>query len=383
MRSLSRVLIANRGEIAIRVARAAASLGLESVGIYTSVDENALHTRMVTTACLIGPDGTPAARSVDAYLDADGLADLAVRCGCDCVHPGYGFLAESAEFAQACIDRGVTFIGPSPDALRLFGDKVRARALAGSLGIPVAPGSTEATASPKEAAALADQLGYPVMLKAAAGGGGRGMRVVPTRAELDEAFERCRSEAEAAFGDGSLFVEALISRPRHIEVQVLADAAGQAVHLHERDCSVQLRHQKVVEIAPAPMLDDDVRTALHSHALALVRAAGLVNAATVEFLVSPESGAYYFLECNPRVQVEHTVTEEVTGIDIVESQFALADGRSLAELGIGDQAAVPPPRGLAIEGRVVASGAGTITSYKEPSGPGVRVDGCGYRGYAP
>src|SRR5438093_1852064 len=221
------------------------------------------------------------------------------------------------------------------------------------------------------------------MLKAAAGGGGRGMRAVGSDAQLIEAFDRCRSEAEGAFGDGSLFVERLIARPRHIEVQILADSQGSVVHLYERDCSVQLRNQKVVEIAPAPGLEASLRRRILDDAIRLARAAGYVNAGTIEFLVSPETGEHFFIECNPRIQVEHTVTEQVTGVDLVEAQFHIASGASLAALGLGDQQTVGPPRGFAVEARVVARGAGTISAYKEPSGPGVRVDACGYLGYAP
>jgi pyruvate carboxylase len=230
---------------------------------------------------------------------------------------------------------------------------------------------------------VARDLGYPVMLKAAAGGGGRGMRAVASADEMPEALARCQSEAEAAFGDRAVFVEKLVARPRHIEVQILADAAGNVVHLHERDCSVQLRNQKVIEVAPAPGLDAALRDAILSAAVKLVRAAHYVNAGTVEFLVSPERGEFFFIECNPRIQVEHTITEQVAGIDLVEAQFRIAAGASLASLGLADQRAVGLPRGFAVQSRIVAQGVGTLTAYKEPSGPGVRVDACGYLGYAP
>jgi acetyl/propionyl-CoA carboxylase alpha subunit/acetyl-CoA carboxylase carboxyltransferase component len=290
-------------------------------------------------------------------------------------------LSENAEFADLCASEGLTFIGPTTAALSLFGDKIRARELAQSLGIPVVPGSDAPLIAVKEANDLAIQLGYPVMLKASAGGGGRGMRAVEAAHDMAAAFDRCRSEAQAAFGDGSLFVEKLIARPRHIEVQVLADSLGNVIHLHERDCSVQLRNQKVLEVAPAPDLDAAQRQRMLDDAIKLVRAAEYVNAGTVEFLVSPESGEHYFIECNPRIQVEHTVTEQVTGIDIVEAQFHIASGASLSSLNLGDQKSVGAPRGFAVQARVVAQGAGTITAYKEPSGPGVRVDACGYLGY--
>ncbi len=375
-----RVLIANRGEIAIRIAKAASALGMESVAVYAPADALSLHTRLATEAVEIG---TGASDPVRAYLDAEALVRVARASGCDCVHPGYGFLSESARFAEACAAAGVAFVGPRPATLALFGDKIRARALARSLGIPVVPGSDAGVRSADEAAVVAERLGYPVMLKAAAGGGGRGIRRVAAAADLAEAFERARGEAEAAFGDGALFVEKLVARPKHVEVQILGDAHGAVTHLWERECSVQLRHQKLVEIAPAPGLDDGVRQRLLADALALARAAGYVNAGTVEFLVVPETGAHYFLECNPRIQVEHTVTEQVTGVDLVEAQLQLAAGASLASLGLGDPDAIAPPRGFAVQARVVVQGAGAITAYKEPSGPGVRVDACGYTGYAP
>ncbi|NKB98654.1 MAG: ATP-grasp domain-containing protein [Pseudomonadales bacterium] len=373
MTTLKRVLIANRGEIAIRIARAAASLGMESVAVYSKPDAQALHTRQATVSLpLTGND------PIGAYLNIDELVQLAVDNGCDCVHPGYGFLSENAAFAEALKDRGVVFIGPSPATLSLFGDKVSAKALATELGIPVITG--QALSSAKDAESAAQEIGYPVMLKAAAGGGGRGMRAVLDPNEIQEAYARCASEAEKAFGDGAVFVEKLIQRPRHIEVQVLADSAGHAIHLRERDCSIQQRNQKVVEIAPAPNLDEALRDKMLADALKLTEAAKYVNAGTVEFLVEPETGDYYFIECNPRIQVEHTITEQVMGIDLVASQFQIAAGATLAELGL-DQTITP--RGYAIQARVVAQGIGTLTAYKEPSGIGIRVDAHGYAGYAP
>ena len=376
-----RVLISNRGEIAIRIARAAAALGMESVGVYAPADALSLHTRTSTRAEEIG---NGAARDpVAAYLDAEAQVAIAKQTGCDCVHPGYGFLAENAPFAELCADAGLAFVGPPPAVLALFGDKVRARQLARAEGIAVVPGSDGAVASVAEASTAAEALGYPVMLKAAAGGGGRGMRVVASEDAMAEAFPRCRSEAQAAFGDGALFVEKHVPRPRHIEVQILADGQGNVVHLHERDCSVQLRHQKVLETAPAPGLDDALRERILADAVKLARAAKYVNAGTVEFLVEPESGAHYFIECNPRIQVEHTVTEQVTGVDLVEAQFRIAAGDGLDTLGLSDQQGIGAPRGFAVQARVLVRGAGALTAYKEPSGPGVRVDGCGYVGYAP
>ena len=376
-----RVLISNRGEIAIRIAKAAAALGMESVGVYAPVDALSLHTRSASQAKEIRNGA--AENPVAAYLDAEAQVAIAKETGCDCVHPGYGFLAENAPFAERCADAGLAFVGPSPTVLALFGDKVRARALAQSLEIPVVPGSDGPVASANDASAAAERLGYPVMLKAAAGGGGRGMRLVDSAADMAEAFERCQSEARAAFGDGALFVEKQVRRPRHIEVQILADGHGNVVHLHERDCSVQLRHQKVVETAPAPGLEDALRQRILADAIKLAQAAEYVNAGTVEFLVEPESGSHYFIECNPRIQVEHTVTEQVTGVDLVEAQFRIAAGASLESLGLGDQQAIGAPRGFAVQARVVARGTGSLSAYKEPSGPGIRVDACGYVGYAP
>lgn len=379
---LKRVLISNRGEIAIRIAKAASALGVESVGVYAPADALSLHTRFMTESREIDGQAGKKGDPVGSYLDAEALIRTAKASGCDGVHPGYGFLSENAAFAEQCASEGLTFIGPTPAALSLFGDKIRARALAQSLDIPVVPGSAQPLTSSDEAGELARDLGYPVMLKASAGGGGRGMRTVERAEEMTEAFDRCCSEAEAAFGDGALFLEKLIVRPQHIEVQILADALGNVIHLHERDCSVQLRNQKVVEVAPAPVLDAGLRERILADAVKLARAAAYVNAGTVEFLVSPETGEHFFIECNARIQVEHTVTEQVTGIDIVEAQFHIASGASLASLGLGDQQSVGAPHGFAVQARVVARGAGTMTAYKEPSGPGVRVDGSGYLGYA-
>ena len=373
--SFTRVLIANRGEIAIRIARAASALGIESVGVYPAVDDLGLHTRFASVTSELPGSG------VEAYLDTSALIEAAKQNGCDCVHPGYGFLSENAAFAERCAAEGITFIGPSPAALSLFGDKVKARELAQSLDIQVVPGSS--FASGDDATKLAQEIGYPVMLKAAAGGGGRGMREVTQESEMAEAFNRCQSEAEAAFGNGSLFIEKLIERPRHIEVQIVGDGEGNVLHLHERDCSVQLRNQKVIEVAPAPGLPTTVRTKISADAIRLAQAADYVNAGTVEFLYSPESSEYYFIECNPRIQVEHTVTEQVTGIDLVETQFHIAAGATLASMGLASQETVGKPNGYAVQARVVVQGAGTISAYKEPSGAGVRVDASGYPGYTP
>jgi acetyl/propionyl-CoA carboxylase alpha subunit/acetyl-CoA carboxylase carboxyltransferase component len=376
-----RVLIANRGEIAGRIARAAHGLGIETIGIHAPVDALSLHTRLVDESReLTPPDPSD---PVSAYLDVDSLVALAMETGCDAVHPGYGFLSENARFAARLAEAGIAFVGPPVPSLELFGDKVRAREFAAGLDIPLIPGSQSALDSAEAATEQAEAIGYPVMLKAAAGGGGRGMRIVGSPGEMSEAFARCTGEAEQAFGDGTLFLEKLVARPRHIEVQVLGDVAGEVVHLFERDCSIQLRHQKVIEMAPAPLLNDGLRRAMLEAAVSLTRAAGYVNAGTVEFLVDPEAGSFFFIECNPRIQVEHTVTEEILGLDLVAAQFRLAAGESLADLGYPDQGSVGRPRGYAIQARVVCRGAGTLSGYREPSGAGVRVDGNGYVGYAP
>ncbi len=385
--SFTRVLIANRGEIAIRIAKAAGALGIETVAVHAPVDERSLHLVAADQVAPL-PGGDPLA----AYLDIDALLRIAAEHGCDCVHPGYGFLAENAALAAGCAEAGVTFVGPAADTLELFGDKVRARALAASIDVPVAGGSSGAVADAAAAANAAAEVGLPVMLKAAAGGGGRGMRAVERIEDIAEAFERCSSEAAAAFGDGAVFVERLVERPRHIEVQVLADLHGSVAHLWERDCSVQQRNQKVIEIAPASGLDASLRDRLHADAVRLAAQAGLANAATVEFLVSPESCDHFFIECNPRIQVEHTVTEQVTGVDLVEAQFRIAAGARLEEIGVvadnADRgkavaASMAAPRGYAVQARVVATGSGAISAYHEPSGAGVRVDAAGYAGYTP
>jgi acetyl/propionyl-CoA carboxylase alpha subunit/acetyl-CoA carboxylase carboxyltransferase component len=371
-----RVLIANRGEIAIRIARAAASLGVDSVAIFTPADSMSLHTKLAASAREIGGD------AVRGYLDIEAVIAAAKASGCDCVHPGYGFLSENTLFAERCKAEGLRFIGPSPKSLKLFGDKVEARAFAEAEGVPVIPGAPK-LASSDDAKAKAKAVGYPVMLKASAGGGGRGMRAITKPEEMDDAFVRCQGEAEAAFGDRALFLEKIVPRPRHIEVQVLGDGQGNVVHLFERDCSVQLRNQKVVEVAPAPNLDDGLRQRILADAVKLARAAKYENAGTVEFLVNPETGQHFFIECNPRIQVEHTITEQVMRFDLVEAQFRIAAGASLGSLGLADQKAVGTPRGFAVQARVVAQGTGTLSAYREPSGPGVRVDACGYVGLAP
>ncbi|MFJ3309847.1 carboxyl transferase domain-containing protein [Streptomyces sp. NPDC086549] len=358
------VLIANRGEIAVRVLRTAAEAGLRTVAVYAEGDDQ--HARLADEAVPVGD-----------YLEADGLLAAARHTGCGLLHPGYGFLSESAAFARRCAGAGITFVGPSPEALEVFGDKARAREVAARAGVPVLPGTRGAT-SPEEAREFL--AGGPLMVKAVGGGGGRGMRVVRTRDELARAWERCRSEAQRAFGNGDLYVERLLEGARHIEVQVVGDAAGAVTHLWDRDCTAQRRHQKVIEIAPAPGLPDAVREKLTDSALRLARAARCASLVTVEFLVRGEE--FHFIEANPRLQVEHTVTEEVTGVDLVAVQLRLAAGETLDGLGL--MGPPPMPRGFAVQARVnaevtAADGAvrpssGRLTRFDVPTGPGIRVD---------
>ncbi len=371
---IKKLLIANRGEIAIRIARAAATLGIETVAIYAPVDQFSLHARQASERILLDATDDP----VTAYLDIESIIRIAKESGCDAIHPGYGFLSENADFARACEKAGIAFVGPDSACLELFGDKLKALELARSLDIPTVPGCP--VTCPEDAAAFAGEHGFPVMIKAAMGGGGRGMRAVFGADDLPEAIVRAASEAKSAFGNDALFIERLVPRPKHIEVQVLADNSGKVVHLYERDCSIQQRNQKVVEIAPAPELDKSVKEQLHDAAVRLISAAKYQNAATVEFLVAPESGAFFFIECNPRIQVEHTITEEVLGIELVEAQLQIAMGASLESLGLVD---LPPPRSFAIQSRVVLHGSGLLQGYKEPAGAGIRVDGIGYAGYTP
>lgn len=375
-RELSRVLIANRGEIAIRIAKSAASLNIESVGIFSSVDKDALHTRFTTDAMQIGSGD----QTVEPYLDADETIRAAKETRCDCIHPGYGFLSESFDLARKCESEGIQFVGPSSSALQLFGDKIAARKLASDLGIPTIPGSPSAIESVDEALLASNEIGYPVMLKAAGGGGGRGMRIVESDERMADAYERCRNEARSAFGNADVFIEKYLHRPRHIEVQIVADHEGNTLHFYERDCSVQLHNQKVIEIAPAPNLSEQLRAKLLQAAVSLASGGDYRNAGTFEFLVIPETEEYFFIECNPRIQVEHTVTEQVTGHDLVDMQFRIASGDLLEELGLFGQEAVPHPTRFALQARVVAKSLGIFAAYKEPSGVGVRVDSCGHVG---
>ncbi|GAA0212470.1 acetyl/propionyl/methylcrotonyl-CoA carboxylase subunit alpha [Corynebacterium riegelii] len=367
---LTKVLIANRGEIAVRVIRAAKDAGIASVAVYAEPDTDAPFVALADEAFALG--GTTAAES---YLDMDKILQAAADSGADAIHPGYGFLSENAEFAQKVIDAGLTWIGPSPESIAALGDKVTARQIAQRANAPMAPGTKDPVASADEVVAFADEHGLPVAIKAAFGGGGRGMKVAYTREEIPELFESATREATAAFGRGECFVERYLDKARHVEAQVLADTHGNVVVMGTRDCSLQRRFQKLIEEAPAPFLTDEQRERIHESAKAICREAGYYGAGTVEYLVAAD-GLVSFLEVNTRLQVEHPVTEATTGVDLVREQFRIAAGEKLRFTED------PTPRGHAIEFRINGEDAaenfmpapGTITTYAEPAGPGVRVD---------
>jgi acetyl/propionyl-CoA carboxylase alpha subunit/acetyl-CoA carboxylase carboxyltransferase component len=383
------LLVANRGEIAIRVMRAAGELGMRTVAVYSDDDVHSLHTRKADDAVALKGAGAK------AYLDAERIIAIAKESGCDAIHPGYGFLSENAAFARRCAEEGIIFVGPRAEILELFGDKVEARAIASACGIAVLPGTSGST-SLQDAKAFFQSLGgsASIMIKAVAGGGGRGMRIVHHLDELEEAYKRCQSEARASFGNGDVYVEQLMPRARHIEVQIIGDGTGAVSHLWERECSIQRRNQKIVEIAPSPTLPPAVRDRLLGAAVRLAKEVRYNSLGTFEFLVDATRGegepAFAFIEANPRLQVEHTVTEEVTGIDIVKTQLLLASGLTLAELHL-TQDEIPAPRGFAIQARInmeqmgpdgtAKPSGGTLTAFDLPSGPGVRVDTFGYAGY--
>jgi len=380
IKKFKRVLVANRGEIAIRVFRACKELGIRTVAIYSEEDKNTLFRTKADEAYQIGKAKTP----VGAYLGIDEIIALAKAKGVDAIHPGYGFLAENAEFAQACADEGIEFIGPTADMMNALGDKIQSKIVAHSVGVPTVPGVEKAIETEAEALEFANSCGYPVMLKAAAGGGGRGMRIVRTEEELLPQFRSARSEAAKAFGIDDIFIEKYLENPKHIEVQILGDKAGNIVHLFERDCSIQRRHQKVIEFTPALCLTDAQREAICADAIKIAKAVDYRSAGTVEFLLDPSTGKHYFIEMNPRIQVEHTVTEMVTGIDIVQSQILVAEGYELAseEIGIPRQDAIKVT-GHAIQCRITTEDpandfmpdTGTIESYRSPGGFGIRLDG--------
>lgn len=373
----NKILVANRGEIAMRIIRACRELNIATVAIYAECDATAIYVKKANEAYLVGPG------PVEGFLDARQIVNVAKRVGADAIHPGYGFLSEHAEFADLCREKGITFIGPTPEALELLGNKVQARELAKTIGVPVVPGTDGPVRTLEEGLKFSQSVGYPVIVKASAGGGGRGLRVVHSDEELHEAMESGAREALAAFGNADLFIEKYIERPHHVEFQLLADKDGYVVHLGERDCSIQRRHQKIIEIAPSLILTPRLRAQMGEVAISLARAAKFHNAGTIEFLVDQE-GQYYFIEMNPRIQVEHTVTEQITTIDIVQSQIWIAAGRPLVfgqhEVNL---------QGYAIQCRINAEdpqngfrpSTGKITAYLSPGGIGVRIDGVVYKDY--
>ncbi len=385
VKQFKKVLAANRGEIAIRIFRACTELGISTVAIYSEEDKLSLHRYKADEAYLIGKGKGP----IDAYLGIDEIIDLARKKDVDAIHPGYGFLSENPEFAEACERAGITFIGPTPEIQRRLGDKVSGRSVAVEAGVPVVPGTEKPITSEEEALIFAKQAGYPIIVKASAGGGGRGMRVARDKKELLEGLKSAASEAMAAFGNATIFLEKYIENPKHIEVQILGDQHGNIIHLFERDCSIQRRHQKVIELAPSPSLSEAKRREVCDLALKIARAVNYVNAGTIEFLMDKEQN-FYFIETNPRIQVEHTVTEMVTGRNLVQAQIRIAAGYQLSdpEIGIANQEAIQL-RGFAIQSRVTtedptnnfAPDFGTIKAYRTAAGFGVRLDAAaGYAG---
>jgi acetyl-CoA carboxylase biotin carboxylase subunit len=374
----SKVLIANRGEIAVRVIAACRELGVATVAVHSEADRDCLHVRLADQSVCIGP-----AQSDGSYLNVSAVIAAAEITGAEAIHPGYGFLAENAHFAEVISECGLVFIGPSPEAIRLMGNKSQARRSMAAAEVPIVPGSEEALASRDEALELAAAIGYPVILKASAGGGGRGMRLATNNDQLRAAFDTARSEAEKAFGDPAVYLEKYLVRPRHIEFQVLADGRGRVIHLGERECSIQRRHQKIIEEAPSPALTDELRSEMGRAAITAARAAKYLNAGTVEFLLA-EDGSFYFMEMNTRIQVEHPVTELVTGVDLVKEQVRIAAGEPMS---------IPKRRqvkqyGHAIEFRInaedpttFAPSPGRIDYLALPGGPGVRLDTHLYAGY--
>ncbi|KAI6358936.1 hypothetical protein MCOR31_009646 [Pyricularia oryzae] len=375
---LKKILVANRGEIPIRIFRTAHELSLHTIAVFSHEDRLGMHRQKADEAYMIGKRGqyTP----VGAYLAGDEIIKIALEHGAQMIHPGYGFLSENAEFAKKVEDSGLIFVGPSPDVIQALGDKVSARKLAIAANVPVVPGTEGAVEKYEEVKKFTDEYGFPIIIKAAYGGGGRGMRVVRDQESLKESFERATSEAKSAFGNGTVFVERFLDKPKHIEVQLLGDNQGNIVHLYERDCSVQRRHQKVVEIAPAKDLPPETRDAILKDAVRLAQSVNYRNAGTAEFLVDQQN-RYYFIEINPRIQVEHTITEEITGIDIVAAQIQIAAGATLQQLGLTQDRI--STRGFAIQCRITtedpqnafAPDTGKIEVYRSAGGNGVRLDG--------
>ena len=375
---IGKVLIANRGEIALRILRSCRELGISTVAVYSTVDRTALHVQLADEAVCVGEG--PSNKS---YLNIPNILAAATSRGVDAIHPGYGFLAENDRFAEMCRDHGITFVGPSPHAIRSMGDKSTAKSTMQAVGVPTVPGSEGLLPNPEAAAELAAAMGYPVMIKATAGGGGRGMRLVPSPDQLVKLYKAAQGEADAAFGNPGLYMEKFIDRPRHVEVQILADRHGNVIHLGERDCSIQRRHQKLLEEAPSPALDPELRRQMGEAAVAAARSINYEGAGTVEFLLD-RSGGFYFMEMNTRIQVEHPVTEMVTGIDLIAEQLRIAGGEPISVRQEDVQM-----NGHAIECRINAEDAqhnfrpapGRITGWLPPGGPGVRVDSHVYTGY--
>ena len=373
-----KILIANRGEIAVRVIRACHEMGIRTVAVYSDVDRTALHVRFAHEAVHIGPS-----EAVKSYLDIDRVIEAAKQTGAEAIHPGYGFLAENSRFAAACAAAGIKFIGPPPEAMEAVGDKVKAREAMTKAGVPVVPGTPPLGTDVKEIAKTAKKIGYPVLLKAAAGGGGKGMRIVNDESELPSLLAQARGEAASAFGDDTVFIEKFVVRPRHIEVQVLADEHGSCIHLGERECSIQRRHQKLIEESPSPVVDAKTRAEVGKLAVQAVQAVGYTSAGTVEFLRG-DDGSFYFMEVNARLQVEHPVTEMVTGLDLVQAMIRVAAGEKLPMTQ--EQLEM---RGHSIECRIIAEdpernfmpAPGQILKQRPPGGPGVRYDGGTYDGY--
>ena len=362
---IRKILIANRGEIAVRIARACAEMSIRSAAVYADADRHGLHVKKADEAYSLGPD------TVSGYLNAHRIVNLAVATGCDAIHPGYGFLSENPQLAEICVKRGVIFIGPDAQAIRRMGDKIEARRSMIKAKIPVVPGSDGNLASVDEAVAFARSIGYPVMLKATSGGGGRGIRRCDSEDDLKRNFNRVISEATKAFGSADVFVEKFVVNPRHIEVQILADHHGNVIHLFERDCSIQRRHQKLIEIAPSPQLNDEQRSLIGKLAVKAAKKVGYRNAGTVEFLLD-ESGEFFFMEMNTRLQVEHTVTEQITGIDIVQEQIRIADGQALRykpeDLLTDADRAVYLDEAAALYSEVVADGPGVAGRFQKRRG---------------
>ncbi len=374
---IKKVLVANRGEVATRIIRACKELGIRTVAIYSEADHNGIWVKKADESYMIPGD------PVKAYLNFYKIVDLARQTRCDAIHPGYGFLSESADFARYCQKRGIIFIGPKPEHIELFGDKIKSKIAMREVGVPVLPGTDEPIIDIEKAKKVAKEIGFPVIIKAAYGGGGRGMRIVEKEKDFEELFRSATSEAEKFFGKGDVFIEKYVKNPRHIEIQVMADKFGNVIHLGERDCSIQRRHQKVVEIAPSPRLSEEVRRELYRVAVKSMFKLGYESVGTLEFLVDEEDN-FYFIEMNTRLQVEHTVTETVTGVDLVQRMIDIAEGKKLPFLQEDISF-----RGYAIEFRInaedpergFAPSPGRITSYYSPGGPGVRIDAAVYKDY--